>query len=259
MVFFISRHCIFLTAPPLETALSCFVYPFLKIQQLIIEPIQMWLSRRVAMNELQRLYISLQKDYELLLAENIALKAINQHMHNINELSSFFKARYYHKNTMVITQVLARHLSDQSQFFLVNAGTSQGVKKDMIALYQNCLIGKVTQVYPWYCKVCLITDNDCKVAVVCSETGSEGIVEGINNTEIMSLKYISHLSTVKMNDLVLSSGEGLIFPSGFGLGKIIDVKKENLFYVINVKPMIDFRSLRYCILIAKEDIENDMV
>ena len=92
--------------------------------------------------------------------------------------------------------------------------------------------------------------------MLCSKTGATGILEGINNINSMVLNYINHLTTIEENDMIISSGDGLIFPHGFGLGKILHAKKGDLFYEIIVTPLLDFSSLHYCILIAKDEIEK---
>jgi len=254
IIFFMSRHCAFLSSSTVGTISSCMIYPVLRIQQFVIEPLQLWLQKRVSFKDLQQFYNVLQKEYTELLAENIALKSMKYYVQETQELLNF-KKRYSSKNGC-LAQILARHLSMQHQFFLVNAGSSHGIKKDMVALYKNCLIGKVIEVYPWYCKVCLITDFECKVAALCSKTGATGILEGSNNTNSMILNYVNHLATVEEHDMMISSGDGLIFPYGFGLGTITYAKKGDLFYEITVTPLLDFSSLCYCILIAKDEIEK---
>ena len=137
----------------------------------------------------------------------------------------------------------------------------------MVALYNNNIVGKVIEVYPWYCKVCLITDADCKIAAssfislnanksIRVQKGASGIHEGINNAMFTTLRYVSHLESVNVGDTILSNGEGLIFPKGFALGKITQAHKGELFYEITVQPILDLQSLQYCTLIAKEDIER---
>jgi cell shape-determining protein MreC len=112
----------------------------------------------------------------------------------------------------------------------------------------------VTEVYPWYCKVCLITDSDCKVAALSHQTGATGIHEGTNDTLHTIMRYVSHLTTVHNEDDIFSSGEGLIFPKGFMLGKVVCVHKGDLFYTVTVRAALDFKTLCYCTLIAKGDI-----
>ena len=229
------------------------------------------LNRFIGARELEKKIDDLKKEYEQVCAENIALKAFSHYKEETKELYSFNK-RYLLEHGHV-GQILARHFSLNNQFFLVDLGSSQGIEKDMVALYGNAIIGKVVQVYPWYCKVCLITDMDCKISVVCLPSvksscsvknrnialelvkkSASGIHEGINAMTHTVIRYVSHLESVKIGDDVFSSGEGLIFPRGFALGQVIAADKGDLFYTVTVQPMIDFQALRYCTIIAKENI-----
>lgn len=269
--FFILRHCTPVGASVVEAISSCILYPFLRVQQLVVEPIMTWSSRSVTIQELEEAVESLQKERDGIVAENIALKAMHYYADETSELRDFNKKYLLSRGRVV--QVLARHFSPNNQFFLVDAGTSHGIKKDMVALCCNTIVGKVTQVYPWYCKVCLITDADCKIAALCLpalcslggvgppknlkknlKKGANGIHEGINDGLHTVMRYVSHLESVNVGDEVLSSGEGLVFPKGFGLGKVVAVDKGELFYAITINPVLDFKTLRYCTLVAKEDI-----
>lgn len=254
IVFFIFRCPLFFTYSLVKDVSSCFLYPVLRVQQFIVEHINQWSEQRGVVSGLRQTCALLKKENKYLCAENIALQACVYYAQEIDEIVQF-KNRYNAKNA-VVAQVLVRHLSENDQFFLVNAGANTGIKKDMVALYDNCLLGKVVEVYPWYCKVCLITDSGCNVAAVCAGTGVSGILEGGNTTDALQLNYVSHLCSVKEGDMVLSSGEGLVFPYGFGLGKMSCVTKGDLFYTITVAPLVDFYSLRYCLLCAKEEIEK---
>ncbi|HSC25048.1 MAG TPA: rod shape-determining protein MreC [Candidatus Babeliales bacterium] len=242
----------FINVSIIETFSSYMVYPLLRVQRIVFEPITSWLGRYIIMHNLDKVVEDLKKKNDEIVAENIALKALRNYSEEIGELYNFKKK--YLLNRGSIAQVLARHFSPNNQFFLVDAGRSHGIKKNMIALWCNSIVGKVVEVYPWYCKVSLITDADCKVVAVCSQGNVTGIHEGINEIDRTIMRYVSHLESVCIDDLVLSSGEGFVFPKGFALGKIISVTKGELFYTIMIRPTLDFQGLQYCTLIAKEDI-----
>lgn len=251
--FFIFWHCL-LAIAAIETFSSCMLYPLLRIQQIVIEPIRIWIGRSRTIGELEQALQEIQKKHDELFAENVVLKATHHYAYETNELRNFNKK--YLLGNGKLAQVLARHFSPKSQFFFVDAGAQQGIKKDMVALYNNIIVGRVAEVYPWYCKVCLITDLDCKVAAIClsSAKGACGIHEGTNDVMHTIMRYVSHLDVVNVGDDLFSSGEGLVFPKGFALGKVISAEKGELFYTILVKPALDLQTLRYCTLIAKEDI-----
>jgi len=150
-----------------------------------------------------------------------------------------------------VGHIIFKHISEQAHYVLVNQGAAHGIETGMVAVYNNCLVGKVEEVYPWYCKVVAITDRSCKVAGYCESTKSAGIHVGSNQLSLTSLERVSHLEKVNDGDLILSSGEGLVFPQGFALGRIKEQKKEGLWYQIGVEPLIDLSKLSYCMFISK--------
>jgi rod shape-determining protein MreC len=255
--FFAMRFCMSSSFFTVGTMSSCLLYPVLVIQKCVVMPVRFWLNDRATMHDLRQQCMTLQYERDKLFAQNIAYQAEHHYWRDIQELHNFNKR--YKENVGHIAQILARHLSENNQFFLVDIGARQGIKKDMVALYNNCLIGRVTQVFPWYCQVCLITDAECKVAAFCSSTGATGIHQGVNDSKKTVLQYVSHLETVVVGDMIFSSGDGLIFPNGFCLGVIKNVEKGDLFYTIDIEPLLDFNAVQYCTLVAKSDVNDDSV
>ena len=93
------------------------------------------------------------------------------------------------------------------------------------------------------------TDRSCKVAVSCTSTGAVGICRGLNNENRLALNYVSHLQKLKIGDKLISSGEGEIFPQGFGVGEVNEFTSDGMYYRAYAKPLIDVTSLKYCYLI----------
>lgn len=251
--FFLIRHCVRPGISAVATISSSALYPLLRIQQLVVMPIAHHFEQRKTMHELYEQVEKLHLLNEALCAENIQLKATQVYAHETRELRSFNDRYALHAGH--IAQVLVRHFSPNNHFFLVDAGSSCGIKKDMVAIYCNAIVGKVVEVYPWYCKVCLVTDADCKIAVGCGAKGASGIHEGMYDGAQTAVKYVSHLEAVCVGDMVLSSGAGLVFPKGFALGSIVVAQKGDLFYDVVVQPILNLQTLTYCTLIAKDDIE----
>lgn len=225
------------------------VYPVLKSYQIIIDPIKQVATRYHKSFVLGQECKKLQDEVGELRAQNIYLRATLAYMQNIKELR-LFKDRYYQSG--VVAHVLARHFSEHSHFFYLDAGVRDGIEKGMIVTYKNNLVGKVIEVYPWYSKVCLVTDRLCKVAAHCVTTGAHGIYEGINKPETASLCFVNHLANVKEGEVILSRGEGLVFPEGLALGRIASWYPDGLYKKITVTPLCDLQSIDYCTIIAKQ-------
>ena len=225
------------------------MYPVLVLQHKIITPIKGILELRRSMQEMQQLLQAAQAERDELLAQNVELNSLISYNEDIKELTEFKKQYAYQE--MALAQVLVKHFSDQTHYLLVDKGSKAGITVDMVAVYKNCLLGKVVEVQPLYSKVLLVTDALCKVAAYCAHTQASGIHEGSNNETMAGLRYVSHLTEIEPDDLVLSSGDGLVFPKGYALGKIASCKPEGLFYDVTVKPLIDFRTINYCFIIQK--------
>ena len=228
----------------------------MRFQHAFVTSISTMFDRKKTIQELQQDIDALHKEREILVTENNMLRGLLHYADETKELRTFNKK---YNNKGIITQILVRHCSTDSQFFFVDAGSSQGVEKDMVAIYCNGIVGKVIEVYPWYCKICLITDSNCKIAAVCLpshikkeyRSSTQGIHEGMN-AQYTALRYVSHLEKVNVGDKVFSSGQGLIFPQGFALGTIVAAEKEGLFYTITIDPSVNVQKLEYCMLIARE-------
>ena len=233
----------------LDTISSYVMYPVLVVQNSIVSPIKLYFQRRQTLQECYALITHLQAERNDLLAQNVQLNAMISYESEIQELVAFKKQ--YQDAQGVVAQVLVKNFSEQSHYFLIDKGVDAGIKPDMVAVYKNCLIGKVVEVFPQYSKLILITDKLCKVAAYCPHTQATGIYEGNNQEQISGMKYVSHLAQVEPEDLVLSSGDGLVFPKGFALGKIKTCNPEGLFYDVSVELLYDLRAIDYCFVMQK--------
>lgn len=233
-----------------EQLSSYIMYPVLVTQQRIITPIKHFFAEKQTIAALHQEVAALTKERDALVAQTVELTALANYSDEIKELLEF-KKQYSYEDA-ILAQVLVCNMSDNGHFFLVDGGQNKGIEKNMIAVYSNGLIGKVEEVYPQYSKVILITDRLCKVAAICATTHTCGIYEGCNDENSAALNRVSHLDTLQEGDLVLSSGQGLVFPRGFALGTIKSHTNDGLTYQVEVEPLFDLAALQYCFILAKK-------
>lgn len=246
--FFVGHQIVYKKNGIAESVASILVYPFLKMQHAIVSKVNdvndSWQKNRTLMEKIS----VLEEQNSSLLAENISLQASSYFVENIQELIAFKKR--YEVQKSLLTQVILKQFSKNEHSILVDCGSVHGSEVDMVAVYKSCLIGRVEFVYPYYSKVRLITDACCKVAAYCRSSKARGIHEG-SNQQTSSLQFVSHLSQVAANDILISSGEGLVFPQGYGIGRIASFEQDGLYYKIDVKPLLKLEELDYCYLIKK--------
>lgn len=234
--------------PRTTNLISYGLYPFFKLQQIVADPIKIWFTRKKNEQIRQEEYERMQGNLEQLEIENGQLKATLNYCAAIEELHRF-KQRY-NDPAIKIAHVMVRHFSERDHYFLIDVGSSDGIEEQMVVTYANNLVGKISKVYPWYSKVMLITDRQCKVAAYDYETKSCGIHEGTNE-DLTALTRVSHLAPVNQGDLIMSSGEGEIFPQGFVLGRIAEVMPDGLLHKIMITPALDLKSVRYCAVLPR--------
>jgi rod shape-determining protein MreC len=202
-------------------------------------------------HDAHKLLLYYKYNYENLLARYIQLKSLHNYT-EIEQCNAHFAQRYM-SDYMIFAQVLGYTATDELHEILLDVGVSSGIHESMCVVYKNILVGRVIAVYPYHCKVMLISDPRSRVSGMCLESAAYGIFHGGQKKEFGTFEYVSHLESIDHAMMIISSGEGLVYPRGFGIGLVDTVHKEkdSLYYTITVRPIIDFSQLRYCYVLEK--------
>lgn len=230
-----------------ERCVPALIYPFLHLKEYCVRPIQQWLLWRAGVKELEEIAYKALQERNNALKELIRLRGTRDYILDCQEGLEF--AKRYNKDATLVVQILLQQFSEQHHYYFIDAGKNRGIKKDMVVLYDNCLIGRVSEVYEHYSKVILVTDKESHVAARCLLTEARGIVSGKNDKQHLVMEFVSHLDTINDGDMVISHGEGLIFPRGFALGKVTSHELDGVNYHVVVEPCIDLSSLSYCMVL----------
>lgn len=248
-VLIAAKSFFFLESGAFEHYAATFAHPLLAAHNQCMQPIKQFFNNRDSLDELRIKLDQIMQERDDAIQEVIALNAQLNFARMISEVTEFRSC--YDDSNAVLAQVLLKDFSEQEQFFLIEGGLDKQIKKNMVAVYKNNIVGRVVEVFPRYSKVLLITDRSCKVAAYCSQSHATGIYEGINKKNAGSVAHISHLHSVQEGELIISSGDGMIFPQGFALGKVTSATCNNLVYTIATEPLYDISAVRYCYILQK--------
>jgi rod shape-determining protein MreC len=243
-LFYLTIKSFFLGPGILESTASYLVYPAVWAANAISRPIKSFFKNRKSYSALLIRCTELEKKRESLLHALVQLKSIMEYTKKSAELCEF-KKRYSLDNA-ILSKILLKNFSANEHSITINRGSRDGVEKNMAAIYKFQLVGRVSQVFPCYSKITLITDRRSKISSYANTSNTKGITEGTNSINTCHLRYISHLKTLHKNDLVFSSGQGLVFPEGFCLGKIVHIETGNICHQVVVQPLVDFKTLEMC-------------
>lgn len=255
LTFFVMQRAFFFDAGGmLEDCAARINYPFLKAAEMVKHYVHQRAQKQLDYQELSERYGALLNKYNDVCAHNIQLRALQHHESVIKELAEF--AQRYALHDLALARIVSRNFSEHEQYFLLNRGSKHGITKDMVALYKFQILGKVTEVFRDFCKLSLITDDKCKVAAYAATSDAIGIVQGASDVNKCLLQYVGHMQEVHDYDLVLSSGQGLVFPEGFCLGRIKrhELKERELYHTIEVEPLYDMRTIQCCLLLSRAQL-----
>jgi rod shape-determining protein MreC len=102
----------------------------------------------------------------------------------------------------------------------VDAGSRQGVDRDMAVVDADGLVGRVTQVTADYATVLLVTDPTSGVAATLARGKAPGIVKG-SGAQLLSFQPVRTGTRIQRGDPVVTQGyQGSVFPAGLPVGVV---------------------------------------
>jgi rod shape-determining protein MreC len=205
----------------LRQGLSVVVYP---IQVLVDLPFASWQSMRGWVTE-----------RELLLAENEQLKrerlGVNFRLQRLDALEvenqrlrELLDSTAVLGHRVLIAQILAVDLDPYRQRFNLDRGLADGVYVGQALLDAAGVVGQVVEVGPLTAEAVLITDADHAVPVSVNRNGLRTIAVGTGDSSRLRLPYLTNSADIEVGDLLVSSGLGGVFPSGYPVGRVIEVR-----------------------------------
>lgn len=124
-------------------------------------------------------------------------------------------------------QVTLREPANWWRTLRIDVGQRDGIVTNMPVLTVDGLIGKIDQVGPSSSRVVLIGDPNCRVSAVVEKSLDSGIIQAdsssILDPSIVELTFLDGQSAAKPGLVVMTSGQGGVFPAGIPIGKIIDM------------------------------------
>ena len=152
---------------------------------------------------------------------------------------------------------------DPSNFYksvIINRGTLDGIKKNMVVLDKNGdLVGRIVDAVSLKeARVQLITDNESGISVFTEGNRIRGILVGDGEGQCL-MRYVLATTTpeeISEGEDVITSGYDRIYPSGIRVGRIVSITTDtSLHKHIIVIPYFDFRYLDQIAVIMKDPQE----
>lgn len=131
------------------------------------------------------------------------------------------------KSTSVTAKVLVDNGNRFVKSLLIQAGLNQGVSKGDIAMTSDGVLGRVVEVGTDASRLMLLTDYASRVPVIIGQEKIHAILSG-DGSQQPKITSLPEDITVSVGDIVLTSGEVGVYPSGLGIGIVSEIEQGDI-------------------------------
>ena len=215
--------------------------------------------------------LNVYRDAEAHYEQNKALKeevaALNRELaeyedtkRKLEELQDFVGIKDEHQDLVLSApcEVVGYVTNDPFGAFMIGQGSAEGISLYDPVVTDLGLVGVITELGEHTATVTTILSPDVSVAVYCSTTKDKGVLTG---SVALSLKgqckvqYLEKDSTIRRGKVILTTGENGLFPKGYVVGYVRDVKADDtgLNNYAAVEPAAELSDLSMVIVITDFD------
>ncbi|MEM7026974.1 MAG: rod shape-determining protein MreC [Pseudomonadota bacterium] len=240
-----------------RSTLSAVVYP---LQYVVNIPFQAteWatdslVTRKSLMEENARL-----KQEQLLVSSRLQryqiLEAENQRLREL--LESSFRLN----DKVLVAELIEVHLQSFKRQVVINKGRREGAYDGQPIVDANGIMGQIVHVGPFSSTVLLITDPNHALPVQVNRNGLRAIAVGSGQSDRLVLEHLPNNADIKVGDLIISSGLGRRFPSGYPVGEIekITLDPAESFARVVIKPSAQLSQSREVLMVWPYEHINSM-
>jgi rod shape-determining protein MreC len=127
---------------------------------------------------------------------------------------------------VMLAEILRVDLDPFRHRVILDRGANDGVVKGQAVVDGAGVFGQVTNVGPSSSEVILLSDAAHAIPVQISRNGLRTIATGTGDARRLQLPYLPRNADVKTGDVLLTSGLGGVFPGGFPVGQVTEVKRD---------------------------------
>lgn len=160
---------------------------------------------------------------------------------------------------LLYADVISKLVNKIQGYFIINRGSSEGVKVGMPVLDDDGLIGVISEISENYSVVKTLYNSNLNIAVTIQSINVDGVLSW-NGSELI-IKNIPSTYNVNIGDSVYTSDFSSIFPPEIPVGEVS--KKETisvgLLHTLSIKPYSDIYSVNnlfVLMVVTSKEINN---
>ncbi len=173
---------------------------------------------------------NLQTNNESLRQENLLLRSRLKKLHSLEADNRRLK-RLLGQSDQIAERVLLAELVEVSlepytQQISLNKGSRDDVYVGQPVINGDGVIGQVVHTSQFQSTVTLLTDPSSAVPVMVMRNGLRGVLFGTGVRNRLTMPYLTADADIRVGDLLITSGMGGRFPTGYPVATVTDVEQE---------------------------------
>jgi rod shape-determining protein MreC len=150
---------------------------------------------------------------------------------------------------VLVASILNVDLDPFRHRVLLDKGAGDGVFKGQAVLDGEGIFGQVTKVNAGTAEVILISDPEHAIPVQSNRSGVRTIAVGTGDSNRLSLPFVTVEADLQPGDLLLSTGLGGVFPPGYPVAEVTNVKRAGAtFALVDARPTAQLDRAREVLL-----------
>jgi rod shape-determining protein MreC len=224
-----------------ETVAFSTLSPFEQLTYGVFSPITSYVEALQQARDLKSDVDTLTSQNEMLTAEVIRLREVETENGRLRQMLQFTERSSLGR--LLAAEKIGVDPSNFVRSFHVNRGTNDGVRPGMVVIAAAGLVGRVTETSGPTAKVLQINDASSSINAMVQreESRATGIIVG-TATGQMIMRRIEQSESIRVDDIVMTSGLGGNYPKGIVIGKVTRVTQNDveLFQEAVIEPAVRF-------------------
>ena len=138
---------------------------------------------------------------------------------------------------------------------LIDLGTAHGVRTNDPVISPRGVVGRIAKPGLHFSTVLLLSDSTSRIPVITSDGRVPAIVQGQGPGAFLEVKFIPRNDPVSPGEILLSSGQGGVFPKGIPVARVVEVTPADvsLFQKVYAEPLLALRYYEELLVLSRTD------
>ena len=168
-----------------------------------------------------------------------------------DRLRAMLEARRQVRNDVRVAEIMSVDANPFRHSIVLDVGSSEGVYDGQALVDADGVVGQVIDTTPMTAQALLISDPDHTLPVEVLRNGLRTIAFGTGELGRLDLPFLTNNADIEEGDLLVTSGLGGAFPSGYPVARVVAVTRipQQAYAAVSAEPLAALDQVREVMLI----------